>query len=106
MIRSFSASGRSAPMMADIMNGTTVTNMLYMNNKLYCSYRRKLTVPSGSGDYMLDLTTNNNYPMWGAGPLNGQGGIGKHTRRTNPPITLDVRFQPTTPKVRIFFKDE
>ena len=94
MVRSFSASGRSTPSMADIMNGTTVTNRLYMNNKLYCSYRRKLAVPSGSEDYMTDLRTDSSYPMWAAGPLNGQGMIQQHTVRIAPPVKLDIRFQP------------
>ena len=103
MVRSFNASMRSTPMMADIMNGTTVTNMSYMSNKLYCSYRRKLAVPSGSGDYMFDLTTNS-YPMWAAGPLNAQGGIARHDIRIAPPMILDVRFQPNITEVRSFFK--
>ena len=104
IVRSFSASGRSAPMMADIMNGTVVTKKLYVGNKLYCSYRRKLAVPSGSGDYMFDLTTDNNYPMWAAGPLNMQGGIRQHDIRITPLVKLDVRFQPNTSGVRSFSK--
>ena len=104
IVRSFNASEQSTPMMTDIINGTTVINTSYMNNKLYCSYRRKLTVPSGSGDYMFDLTTNNSYPMWAAGPLNVQGGIRQHTIRIMPPMILDVRFQPNATEVRSFFK--
>ena len=91
-------------MMADIINGITVIDATYMNNKLYCSYRRKLAVPLGSEDYMFDLRTNNSYPMWAAGPLNPQGMIAQHDIRIKPPMILDVRFQPT--EVRSFFQDE
>ena len=90
-------------MMADIMNGTTVINSLYMNGKLYCSYRRKLAVPSGSENYMTDLRTNNSYPMWAAGPLNEQGMIRQHTVRITPPMKLDIRFQPQVLNYIILF---
>ena len=93
IVRSFNASGQSRPMMADIINGTTVIDKTYMNNKLYCSYRRKLAVPLGSEDYMFDLRTNNSYPIWAAGQLNQQGMIAQHNIRIAPPMILDVRFQ-------------
>ena len=73
-VQSYMATGNSRPQMVDVVAGTNVTNTTYMNSTLYCSYHRKLTVPSGSEDYMLDLTTDR-FLMWGLGPNNCPGMI-------------------------------
>ena len=99
MVRSYKSAANGRPMMKDaaMVDGTNVTNSMYMNGKLYCSYRRKLTVPSGSEDYMLDLTTNR-IPMWAAGPnsMETPGLIIKHPddQRSDNPQVMDIRFQP------------
>ena len=90
-VQSYMAIGNSRPEMVDVVNGTNVTNTTIMDNKLYCSYRRKLTVPSGSEDYMLDLTTNR-YTMWAAGPNGTNGMIAQHDVFSQNPIIRDIRF--------------
>ena len=90
-VQSYMATGNSLPQMVDVVAGTNITNTTYMNSKLYCSYRRKLIVPSGSEDYMLDLTTNR-IPMWGSGPNNLQGQIAQHSEKSQEPQVMDLRF--------------
>ena len=90
-VQSYMATGNSRPQMVDVVAGTNVTNTTYMNGKLYCSYRRKLTVPSGSEDYMLDLTIDR-YPMWAAGPNASPGMIAKHNVIGKNSEITDIRF--------------
>ena len=90
-VQSYMATGNASPQMKDVVAGTNVTNTTYMNNALYCSYRRKLTVPSGSENYMLDLTTDR-YPMWAAGPNASPGVIRVHDLRSMNPEIMDIRF--------------
>ena len=90
-VQSYMATGDARPQMKDLVTGTNATNTTYMNNKLYCSYRRKLTVPSGSENYMLDLSTNS-YPMWATGPNLSPGLIDMHDRRSLNPELRDRRF--------------
>ena len=96
MVRSYKSAGNGVPTMKDpgMVDGTNVIGSISMDGKLYCSYRRKLTVPSGSEEYMLDLTTNRR-PMWAAGPNSSPGMIGKHpdNRRSNNAPVMDIRFQ-------------
>ena len=90
-VQSYMATNFTRPQMVDVVNGTNVTNTTYIDNKLYCSYRRKLTVPSGSENYTLDLTTNS-YPMWGSGPNVSPGLIKKHDEKSPDPQIIDLRF--------------
>ena len=90
-VQSYMATGNSRPQMVDVVPGTNVTNTTYMDSRLYCSYRRKLTVPSGSENYMLDLTTDR-YPMWAAGPNVSPGVIDVHNVRSMNPQIRDIRF--------------
>lgn len=90
-VQSYMATRNGSPQMKDVVNGTTVTNTTYMNSKLYCSYRRKLTVPPGSENYMLDLTTDR-IPMWAAGPNDSPGVIAVHDLRSMNPQIMDIRF--------------
>ena len=96
MVRSYKSAANGVPMMKDpaMVDGTNVTNSISMDGKLYCSYRRKLTVPPGSQEYMLNLTTNIR-PMWAAGPNQSPGMIGKHpdNLRSNNTPAIDIRFQ-------------
>ena len=92
-VQSYMAPSNTRPQMKDLVTGTNLTNTTYMNSKLYCSYRRKLTVPSGSEDYMLDLTTDR-YPMWAAGPNISPGLIRMHDVRSINPQIMDLRFAP------------
>ena len=90
-VQSYAAAGNSTPQMVDVVPGTNVTNTTIMDSKLYCSYRRKLTVPSGSETYMLDLTTDR-YPMWGSGPNASPGMIRVHSEKSPEPKIMDLRF--------------
>lgn len=96
MVQSYKSTQNGVPTMKDVemVDGTNVTSKISMDGKLYCSYRRKLTVPQGSEEYMLDLTTNRR-PMWAAGPNPSPGMIGKHPddRRSNNSPVMDIRFQ-------------
>ena len=94
MVQSYKSTQNEAPMMKDPVSGTNVTNRVSMDGKLYCSYRRKLTVPAGSEDYMLDLTTNQR-PMWAAGPASSSRMIMKHPDglRSNNTSPLNIQFQ-------------
>lgn len=96
MVRSYKSAANGVPMMKDpaMVDGTNVTNSISMDGKLYCSYRRKLTVPAGSEDYMLDLTTSKR-PMWAAGQVSTSGMIMKHpdNLRSNNTPAIDIQFQ-------------
>ena len=93
MVRSYKSAGNGVPTMkdTDMVDGINVTNKISMDGKLYCRYRRKLTVPVGSEEYMLNLTTNTR-PMWAAGPNQSPGMIQKHTLRSNNTPAIDIRF--------------
>ena len=94
MVQSYKSTQNGLPMMKDPVSGTNVTNRVSMDGKLYCSYRRKLTVPAGSEDYMLDLTTSKR-PMWAAGQVSTSGMIMKHpdNLRSNNTPAIDIQFQ-------------
>ena len=56
--------GRNISLNGGLVNGTISMGISYINNRLICKYRRTLTVPAGSEQYMRSLETLT-FPVWG-----------------------------------------
>ena len=94
IVRSFQAPGRFTPnLKTTVAIGTTVLYSSYTNRMLYCSFRRNLTVPRESLDYMLDLNQNQ-YAVWASGStFNGLPAF--HSQYFGSSLnTINIQFEP------------
>ena len=67
---SFQAPRKALPKLKEnVAVGTMLLFSSYNSGKLYCSFRRKLTVSAENSDYMLDLN-HNQYAIWASGGVN------------------------------------
>ena len=93
-VRSFHAPRRALPnLKTTVAVGTTVLYSSYTIGRLYCSFRRKLSVPPESFNYMLDLNQNQ-YAVWASG--NAFNGIPAfHSQYFgSSPNTINIQFEP------------
>ena len=92
MVTSFLANGRVRPTLkGNLTEGTMLQYKSYGNGMLHCSFRRSVTVPQGSGMYMLDLSENQ-HALWAVGPLAGDNLPNIHSFRAATPEPIDIRF--------------
>lgn len=67
---SFKAPRKELPnLKEDVAVGTMVLYSSYTSGRLYCSFRRKLAVPTENSNYTLDLSQNQ-YAIWASGDVN------------------------------------
>lgn len=93
-VRSFQAPRRALPYLkTNVAVGTTVLYSSYTVGRLYCSFRRKLTVPPESFNYMLDLSQNL-YAVWASGnAVNGLPAFHSQYFGSSP-NTINIQFDP------------
>ena len=92
---SFQAPRRVTPdLKEDLAVGTTLLYSSYTDARLYCSFRRKLTVKTENSDFTLDLRQNQ-YAIWASGNVNNNGTPTSHTTYFgSSPATINIRFEP------------
>ena len=66
-----------------LVDGNTLLGISNENNRLICKYRRMVTVPTGSSDYMASLETPK-YAIWAtSNNMNSAGRPAQHAANTN-----------------------
>ena len=91
---SFQAPRRVLPnLKEDLAVGTMLLHSSYTSGRLYCSFRRKVSVSPENSNYTLDLSENQ-YAIWASGNVNN-GVPAFHSQYFGAsPDTIDIRLEP------------
>ena len=103
-IAGFRALGQFRPTFNNVLiSGTKLLQNSYQSGRVFCSFRRKVLIPSGIELYMLEISQNQ-HAIWAMILLAGDNLLRRHTFRAASGQPIDMKFMICKRRVELRLK--